>query len=187
MDRKRKWRCGSYTLPTYHGTTEGRDIQWYVLRFKMNAAEMDPLKNELFPVQLYLRRRSSNGRTKELGYRLSVFSDWHPMIDPLLFWCFEHVEYIEKVIPSSLCFYDTVTEKSFHCLSSNDLSDREWTRISLSETIYIRYKYKMLNFLKLRKGQTLVISSCIFHIFCQRTPAALTYQIHTFSKVSTQV
>jgi len=42
MDQNRKWRCRSYTLPTYHGTTEGRDIQWYVLRFKMNAAEMDP-------------------------------------------------------------------------------------------------------------------------------------------------
>lgn len=130
-------------------------LKWTLLKWT-------PLKNELFPVQLYFRRRSSSGRTKELGYRLSVFSDWHSMIDPLLFWCFEHVEYIEKVIPMSLCFYDAVTEKIFHCLSRNDLSDREWTRISLSETIYICYKYKMLNFLKLRKGQT--FSNLVMHI-----------------------
>jgi hypothetical protein len=78
---------GDVDLIPYRHITERQKEETYsdmCCVLKRTLLKWTPLKKELFPVQLYLRC-SSSGRTKELGYRLSVFSDWHPMIDPLLF------------------------------------------------------------------------------------------------------
>ena len=175
MDKNRKWRCGCYTLPTYHGKTEGRDTHWYVFRFKMNAAEMDPPEERIVSCptlfeKTFFQWPHERTQISTFSFHWLASNDW-----PSSFLMLRTCRIYWKSYTLLLCASMTLSRRRAStvcqvttCLTRNGL-EFLWVKPSIFVT-----NIKCWIFFNFGKDKLLVISSCIFHILCQRPPAART-------------